>query len=1632
MSLISRIEVTNYLTEGISPHRKNADWRPMLTGLTLRVDCNSALVNITNGGGKSSLTQLILYALSRDTSLLKRMRDKCSPKERGFTHVRIEFRDSNGEDFHERRLFIDPLNVPGETHVIGVALTDDPNDAPIFYAYSGTLEDSPCYERSDIGIASIPDNTFIARTKALRGCKWNRHGSRREWEDQVGLFVSIDVVRRNVKYQLQGSDDQNASLVAVKQKPGESYERAFFRSVVAPDLLSNLLSTWAEENEATVEDTLYLSLSRIVETERSLAKQEKRLEARELKLTELEPVLAIGGCASQANLKLRAALVALRKDAALVHHFGSPESTSCLPGIPRPVSSVRRDREMDPRVFTAIQGLVLSNEQPLLLLDQTLAELSGVDASRLRQLAERNEIQVVLPRTQVVDFACDLVKLSSGNRDGGHPRRAYSRGALTKLVPLLVTYKDAKTDGLAQALGMAFDIAETQLDTNPASRQLRVLQSQLQTSTAAATAAESSAAKLQEELNGLKRQQDSRVENAQAWTDFLEISAALPETLRSEPSQAKIWLDARSDTLRQEAEARAAREATLRDDWTLYSETLDQAGLQGIDSIRTRAGELKGRRDDLARVVRELAQESQRQSEEFRRQTRNGQDSANALAKVQPRLNTMVGYEAGFHLFRTVFGDADPAELDPVEDLKNADKELASHRESTKLMEDELEDLRRLQLEASAFASIFGADSIPLNCNPRADYEKAQSDEALARESVATLSDKVEALDAFDAFADGATPSDWLAKADKERAGLETRSRDLQNTISNARKEIDAIEALSVVENGSFQDAWRVADALGLPAKRLYAVILAANLSEDRRKHALSAFSGLLAAPVLSELAQIQRLGDALTAEGTAVPLLHESALLEALGAQAVRAQGVFLEGPVAGVYSRRVRVLLEPTYAIQEVRRLNATILEFELALADVLELLAKVEPKGHFYGIAVRALEAAQADARVHYARYEREADRARLEVERLSPQVTDTATAVLRAAKEFAAKGGKQALHQQDNTVKARRLHEAEVLQPAADAAGLRASSDNVAAVMSARQYQRLGGVAEHEVLAAQCAQLEEQQETAEEAAGAADERVTEIAKLQQRAEAQVVAFQDEGDGNEMERLQKVLRFDSRADDIAFMGGISAERQKAQLSESAVRNASQVNFARAQSHRQHMNESEEGLALKIAETQVKYEDQKQLAESETSRAMALQNAEIPVCEQSRKDIHALAVSLATRARSARPVVLALNEAAPEEAFPVHAHDLYKHVADAFQGLSRAPFDRKTMDAVLGADVNVSSLDLDAALTGYQQADSESRSTSADFGKAKKDFCDKVRSESWASETALNSLEIEAIESANPERLEGLAELFARLRQTIEADREEAKRSIRIAEQAHEAALGQLASLLRLAKVNLETLEAVMSRYPSGRFFIKAEVVDEERIREFLGELKREVDVVYRDHDALSRLAGKGDETRLKSLLRETIIDKVFINPEVKFKNAGIHGGKQEHMTRSVSTGQMVALEFMWIVRQAEFEIERGLTELSRAQAARSRSRTNRVILVDGMFSSLSDRKLIKEAMNGLRDLGGNFQIIGLLHSANWVNDYEVFPAYLVGKKLESDEGGLVVVSPGRQEGTMAVFSSYKQIDP
>lgn len=296
--------------------------------------------------------------------------------------------------------------------MVGVALNDDINEQPIFYSYSGTLEDSPCYLYDRKSIAQVPDNAFAAATRALRGCKWNRFANRLEWEDHIRLFLPVEVIRRNVVYQLKGSDDQNASFFDFKPRGGESHDSAFFRAVVAPDLLSNLLSSFAEEDESAVEDTLLKSLTQIVRADKEIAAKNKRLVVREEGIAKLEPILAAGRKARQLQQECDGLLRKLRSDVAFLRYFGVQGSRYALPGLPR---SLPRLGEQDPRILTALKGMAILPDEGIVLLDKALSELSGVEVRVISQVADRKQIMSFSVKAQVIDFACDFENLNSGS-----------------------------------------------------------------------------------------------------------------------------------------------------------------------------------------------------------------------------------------------------------------------------------------------------------------------------------------------------------------------------------------------------------------------------------------------------------------------------------------------------------------------------------------------------------------------------------------------------------------------------------------------------------------------------------------------------------------------------------------------------------------------------------------------------------------------------------------------------------------------------------------------------------------------------------------------------------------------------------------------------------------------------------------------------------------------------------------------------------------------------------------------------------------------------------------------------------------------------------------------------------------
>jgi len=66
---------------------------------------------------------------------------------------------------------------------------------------------------------------------------------------------------------------------------------------------------------------------------------------------------------------------------------------------------------------------------------------------------------------------------------------------------------------------------------------------------------------------------------------------------------------------------------------------------------------------------------------------------------------------------------------------------------------------------------------------------------------------------------------------------------------------------------------------------------------------------------------------------------------------------------------------------------------------------------------------------------------------------------------------------------------------------------------------------------------------------------------------------------------------------------------------------------------------------------------------------------------------------------------------------------------------------------------------------------------------------------------------------------------------------------------------------------------------------------------------------------------------------------------------------------------------------------------------------SRENGFIILDGLFSNLSNDLLIQDSLKALDACKDVFQLIGLIHNKGYVNDFAIFPTYIVGKKFSKD---------------------------
>lgn len=101
-------------------------------------------------------------------------------------------------------------------------------------------------------------------------------------------------------------------------------------------------------------------------------------------------------------------------------------------------------------------------------------------------------------------------------------------------------------------------------------------------------------------------------------------------------------------------------------------------------------------------------------------------------------------------------------------------------------------------------------------------------------------------------------------------------------------------------------------------------------------------------------------------------------------------------------------------------------------------------------------------------------------------------------------------------------------------------------------------------------------------------------------------------------------------------------------------------------------------------------------------------------------------------------------------------------------------------------------------------------------------------------------------------------------------------------------------------------------------------------------------------------------------------------------------------------VSTGQGVAMTLLWVVKMADYVTEREMRRVTTSRAQQKHLHPTQFAIMDGAFSSLSNKGLIQDALDCIKRTRGRFQLIITGHDENYQNNFEYFPTLIEAREI------------------------------
>lgn len=465
MPLINRIEVSNFMNVD-----RNENWAPTWPHAIFELLGRNSVINLPNGKGKTTIITTILSMISGKGGKMSGIKSThFAPKHSGhYSHVRAQFT----MDSESGAAFDMFTSAPvGEQMVFGVYGRSGENETYNYYAYHGTFEDCPVHRYSHERrgyLELVSDKDFMDRLQLMPGRfpTSARDKSKESWRDYMKKWFDMVSIEQQLEYQLKAGGEGNSSYFEVKQRLGMSYSAAVFYEHLAPQLLTNVMGDFGEEDEKGIEDTIHEKARQVVRARVVSEQRRRQLTQTKRLLDEMRHLSSAAVEISLAEDEFKENQSALASELAVLYNLVVDRP---IPGLPlRP----------DDKLTEVTKHLVLYEGQPY-MPDRAFEFFTGDEAKVTNQRALRLDIRSAdVEKSQLIEITCDQTNLRD-ELGRGRDNKFYNLSSAILLLEKTEKFlpewdKPCSID----AVQKAFEWASAHADTNPARLQQNTIENE--------------------------------------------------------------------------------------------------------------------------------------------------------------------------------------------------------------------------------------------------------------------------------------------------------------------------------------------------------------------------------------------------------------------------------------------------------------------------------------------------------------------------------------------------------------------------------------------------------------------------------------------------------------------------------------------------------------------------------------------------------------------------------------------------------------------------------------------------------------------------------------------------------------------------------------------------------------------------------------------------------------------------------------------------------------------------------------------------------------------------------------------------------------------------------------------------